>query len=98
VSLKTIFYDRSVEGTTSNETTNPAFYAAPAITADGGIELGSTPGTRFYLGCLLVADFASATTVTTSWTDPNYPPPTKLNGVNGTDVFLGPILGMQFGE
>ena len=34
----------------------------------------------------------------TSFHDPNYPPPTQLNIVNGTDVFIGPILGMQFGE
>jgi hypothetical protein len=97
-SLKTIFYDRSIANEGSNETTNPAFYVAPSIMVDGGIELGSTPGTRFYLGCLLVADFASATPVTTGFTDRNYPPPTVLNGVNGTDVFIGPILGMQFGE
>ncbi len=98
VSLKAILYDRTIQGTDSKENTNPAFYAAPSIMADAGIELGSTPGTRFYLGFQFVADFASATAVTTNFSDPNYPPPTVLNGVNGTDIFIGPILGMQFGE
>ena len=66
---------------------------------DGGIELGSTPGTRFYLGCQMVVDFASATPVTSDFKDPNYPPPNPaINGVNGVDLFIGPILGMQFGE
>jgi hypothetical protein len=98
VSLKTIFYKRNI-GSQSSENTNPAFYVAPAIMADAGIELGSTPGTRFYLGCQLVADFASATPVTSDFKDPNYPAPTPaINGVNGTDLFIGPILGMQFGE
>jgi hypothetical protein len=98
VSLKTIFYSRSIENAGSNETTTPAFYACPSLMADAGIELGSTPGTRFYLGFQFLADFASATAISTTFKDPNYPPPTVLNGVNGTDIFIGPILGMQFGE
>jgi hypothetical protein len=97
-SIKGMFYNRAIEQTQSNETTSTAFYVAPSIMADAGIELGSTPGTRFYLGFQFVADFASATPITTTWTDANYPPPTVLNGVNGTDIFIGPILGMQFGE
>ena len=69
MSLKTIWYNRSSQipnnssGPTASLSSNPTFYAAPAIVIDGGFELGSTPGTRFYLGCLLVADFASATNV-----------------------------------
>jgi hypothetical protein len=99
VSMKTILYKRDIAGTQSSENTNPAFYVAPALMIDGGIELGSTPGTRFYLGCQFAADFASATPVTSNFTDPNYPPPNPaINGVNGTDIFIGPILGMQFGE
>jgi hypothetical protein len=99
-SIKTAFYNRSISNTSSNESTDPAFYVAPSLIVDAGVELGSTPGTRFYLGCLLVADFASATAVSpaTSFSDQNYPAPSRLNIVNGTDVFFGPILGMQFGE
>jgi hypothetical protein len=109
VSLKTIWYNRSSQlasnpqnGPTASLSTNGAFYAAPSLMIDGGIELGSTPGTRFYLGCLLVADFASATSVTPNtgggYDASIFPPPKSVNGVNGTDVFIGPILGMQFGE
>jgi len=68
---------------------------------DMGIELGSTPGTRFYLGALLLAEFASATQgkPASSFNDPNYPvPASPINVVNGKDVFIGPVLGMQFGE
>jgi hypothetical protein len=105
VSLKGIFYTRTIQsqaaGLTGSytEPSNPAFYPAPSLMVDAGVELGSTPGTKFYLGCLMVADFAGATPINTSATDPNFPaPPGGINGVNGTDVFVGPILGMQFGE
>jgi hypothetical protein len=98
-SIKAVTYKRDIAGTPSSMSTNPAIYVAPALMLDGGIELGSTPGTRFYLGCQFIADFASATPVTSNFTDPNYPQPNPpINGVNGTDIFIGPILGMQFGE
>jgi hypothetical protein len=105
ISLKGIFYSRNIQSQASaasgnfNEPSNPAFYPAPSLVIDGGIELGSTPGTKFYLGCLMVADFSSATPINTTVKDPNYPsPPNGLNGVNGTDIFIGPIIGMQFGK
>ncbi|HEY2516215.1 MAG TPA: hypothetical protein VGI39_35330, partial [Polyangiaceae bacterium] len=101
LSLKTAFYNRSIEGTQSSVSTDPAFYAAPSLMADAGVELGSTPGTRFYVGCLLFAEFAGAVPVnpSSSYKDTNYPAPVPaLRAVNGTDVFIGPILGMQFGE
>ena len=101
VSIKAAFYSRSIAGMQSNESTDPALYAAPSLMADAGIELGSTPGTRFYVGCLVFAEFAGAVSVnpSSSYKDTNYPAPTPaLNAVNGTDVFIGPILGMQFGE
>jgi hypothetical protein len=105
VSLKGIFLRRTIEGQTASltgsytENTNLAFYAAPSLVVDAGLELGNTPGTRFYLGCLMVADFAGAVPVTPSVADPQFPaPPSGLNAVNGTDVFVGPVVGMQLGE
>jgi hypothetical protein len=105
VSLKGIFYNRTIQSQatgltgTYTQATNPAFYAAPSIMVDAGIELGSTPGAKFYLGCLMVADFAGATAVNPTTADPNFAAPAGgLNGVNGTDVFVGPIVGFQFGD
>ncbi|MGO8991915.1 MAG: PEGA domain-containing protein [Polyangiaceae bacterium] len=112
VSLKEIWYNRNSQYSNGSATASlsggPQFYAAPSIMIDAGIELGSTPGTRFYLGCQMVADFASASAIspnTTNYSGNTYPIPNALvpgqpgiNGVNGTDIFIGPILGMQFGE
>jgi hypothetical protein len=79
----------------------PSIYVAPAFLMDAGLVLGETPGTRFYLGCQLVAEFSSGTQVSpsSSFSDPRYPPPSSaINVANGKDVFLGPIVGWQFGE
>ena len=61
VSLKEIWYNRNSQYSNGSATASlsggPQFYAAPSIMIDAGIELGSTPGTRFYLGCQMVADF-----------------------------------------
>jgi hypothetical protein len=100
-SMNGMFFNRSIQGTQSAMPSDPAFYVAPSLMMDLGIELGSTPGTRFYLGGLLLAEFAGATAgkPSTSFNDPNYPvPASPINVVNGKDVFIGPILGMQFGE
>jgi hypothetical protein len=114
-SIKGIFYQRSISGITQptfdgistsdipNLPSNPSFYVTPSLMIDGGIELGSTPGTRFYLGCLMVADFGSSGSASispgaSSNSSVVVGPPAVLHGVNGTDVFVGPILGLQFGE
>ena len=101
LSMNGMFYNRSVQGTQSGMPSDATFYVAPSLMMDMGIELGSTPGTRFYLGALLLAEFASATQgkPASSFNDPNYPvPASPINVVNGKDVFIGPVLGMQFGE
>jgi hypothetical protein len=103
LAVNAMAYNRSVENvqTSSVMTGGPGVYLAPAFLMDAGLLLGSTPGTRFYLGCQLVAEFSSGTQVSpsSSFSDPRYPPPSSaINVANGKDVFLGPIVGWQFGE
>jgi hypothetical protein len=104
-SLKGIFYRRTVTIQSAelsgsySQMTNPAFYLAPTLLVDAGIEIGSTPSTRFYVGALMVADFARALPVGPSAQDQTFPsPPAGLDAVNGTEVFVGPVLGVQLGE
>jgi hypothetical protein len=122
LSAKGIFYIRT-EGNLPASTTqaisnipadlpsDPVFYFVPSLVLDGGIMLGSTPGTKFYLGCVMIADFGSsqtagmnasatvANTLTSISGAIGYPgSPGTIYGVNGTDVFVGPVLGLQFGE
>jgi hypothetical protein len=116
ISAKGMFYSRNLGGLTSSGTTSiqgqvaselpnlpsdPAFYIVPSMMIDGGILLGNTPGTKFYLGCMMVADFGStgqATMAAGGSQTQVVPPPTVMHGVNGTDIFVGPLIGVQFGD
>lgn len=74
----------------------------PMLLLDASLLLGSTPGTKFQLGALLAVEFYGNATVT----DPQAT--TTENGVlvprpgmqvsRGTEVFFGPVIGLQFGE
>jgi hypothetical protein len=80
---------------------SPTFYVVPNLSLEGGILLGSTPGTKFYLAGVLLVDFGSTGSAPMSPGSTNnqaVPGVQTLHGVNGTDVFLGPVIGMQFGE
>ncbi len=98
VALKGELYERSIDSSPTLPS-NPAYYAAPAFFADGGVEIGSTPGAHMYLGWMFELDVASATPSNPSLYDPpQYPAPTQLNVVNGVDLFFGPLLGVQLGQ
>lgn len=106
LALKSALYNRGVDAqlglATTGSTVTSSFttYLAPALKIDGGIELGSTPGTRFYLGMLVLAEFAkgvSAAGVSPASPPSNFPPP-QIELVHGTDVFIGPILGVWWGS
>jgi len=109
IAVKASLYDRTIN---PNENTNAPQssysssltpYVAPVLVVDGGIELGHTPGTRFYLGAVMVAEFAGAvpaqgdTSLSASGTSSSFPG-ANINVVNGAEIFIGPFLGMQFGE
>lgn len=78
-------------------------YTAFGLVMDGGILVGSTPGTKFYLGAQAWVDFAP-TLVTgpdTTTPIPNAAFKQPGRGVTVTDgiqFFVGPTLGLQFGH
>jgi hypothetical protein len=102
VSLRGALYERSTTsdaGGGNSYTSDLATYVAPCIVIDGGVALGTTPGTRFYVGAMMLAELAGSAHATTSKTRPNGAPPVSSLGVaNGVDVFLGPVIGMQLGQ
>jgi len=116
LAMKGVIYARSASGSGNggsgplsslSSTYSSSFspYFAPALNIDAGIELGRTPGTRFYLGAILMAEFASPTAaqgVNNTQTDQNSGngpfPAANINVVNSTEIYIGPVLGMQFGE
>jgi hypothetical protein len=74
----------------------------PTLLFDTSLLLGSTPGTKFQLGVLAALEFYGDGLVTEGQT------PDNVEGFNfgrpavqvakGTEVFIGPVLGLQFGE
>lgn len=106
IALKSIWFNRGVKtnppNTNADNTVSSGLttYVVPAISLDAGIELGSTPGSRFYLALQMFVDFAGEVPASVSPSPPgsaNYPTP-QIDLVHGTDVFIGPSLGVQFGE
>ena len=102
VSVKAAVYHRNATSALGNNgySGDMTSYVAPMMIMDGGIELGRTPGSRFYLGAMLKLEFANgAQSGASSPPTSGVPAPTHpLDLANGTDVFFGPILGVQFGE
>jgi hypothetical protein len=74
----------------------------PLLMFDGSLLLGSTPGTKFQLGALAMVEFYGDPTSTSGSGEDNvggvaYGHP-SLQVTHGTEVFIGPLLGLQFGE
>jgi hypothetical protein len=89
----------------NNETrdwNNGAGKVAPMLMLDTSLLLGSTPGVKFQLGILAAFEFYGDAVMTDSQ------PPDNVQGIEygrpefqvakGTEVFIGPMLGLQFGE
>jgi hypothetical protein len=77
-------------------------YTAPVFLFDGGIMIGPPTGPRFYVGGLMILELVGGPAVTTG---------APLHGfgsaqigrlpmqmANGTQIFLGPVIGLRFGE
>ena len=84
-------------------------FAVPALIVDAGFFIGGTPGSRVHLGILFIAEFdprrsvpgfdgTLGAEVTTGGTVPVPHGVPELDVVNGTQFFIGPVLGMQFGH
>ncbi|MGC4068124.1 MAG: PEGA domain-containing protein [Polyangiaceae bacterium] len=78
-------------------------YSAPGYFLDGGLELGSTPGTRFYLGAFLFIENApdlvlsrDLTALGITTTVPSEL--TTMTVYRGRQYLFGPLLGLTFGH
>jgi hypothetical protein len=78
-------------------------YSAPGYFLDGGLELGSTPGTRFYLGAFLFIENApdlvlnrDLTSLGITTTVPSEL--TTMTVYRGRQYLFGPLLGLTFGH
>jgi hypothetical protein len=102
---------RFVTNTTQNQTTSgqseqqfaSAGYTAFGLLMDGGILIGSTPGTKFHLGVQAWVDFAPTLVAgpDTQTPIPNAAfkqPGRGITVADGTQFYLGPTLGLQFGH
>ena len=78
-------------------------YSAFGFLMDGGMLIGSTPGTKFYLGIQAWLDFAP-TVVSGPDTQTRIPsaafkrPGRGITVTEGTQFYFGPTLGLQFGH
>jgi len=77
-------------------------YAAPGLMFDGGLLLGTTPGSKFFLGIEGWLDLAPTIYV---GPDVNAGLPSSvyfagrgLKAVSGPQLYVGPTLGVQFGH
>ena len=88
----------------SNEQSFPdASYSAFGFLMDGGILIGSTPGTKFFLGVQGWIDFGPTLVIgpDTSTPIPNEAfkrPGRGITFTDGTNLYFGPTLGLQFGH
>jgi hypothetical protein len=82
--------------------TSGASKTVPLVLLDASLLLGSTPGTKFQLGALAAVEFYGDPLVT-----PGQGPDSvggaqfgrpAIQVAHGTEVFIGPLLGLQFGE
>jgi hypothetical protein len=79
-------------------------YSVPGWFIDGGIQLGGTPGARFYLGAFVLIEQAHDLPMTRNLSamgiDPTLVPAelTRATVYRGRQVFFGPLLGIAFGH
>jgi hypothetical protein len=85
---------------TNTVTSNTATYTSPILVFDGGVLLGGT--VKFHLGILALAEFVGSPVLTaadateTLNTKPLGTPPLQIAG--GTQLFIGPVIGLHFGD
>lgn len=106
VSYRHFAVNREISGSFDRSGSGDDGYNAFGMMFDAGILIGSTPGVKFTLGGLCWIDFPGS-----DWAEPRVFSgdeqvettfPRSFDGrvpvSKGTNVFLGPMLGMQFGR
>jgi hypothetical protein len=97
------------DGTHSSEkfTSDAGSYTAPLVALDAGLLVGATPGVKFLIGVQALFEFVPSTDgpgkgtrhLGFNATEASVPlgaPPVRV--AKGTQIFLGPTLGFQFGS
>ncbi len=76
-----------------------AQYFAPLLSADAGILIGSSPGTKVFLGVLMWAEFAPGSVPVPGGDQylGSNPSTGTVDLSQGTIVSIGPVLGLQIG-
>jgi hypothetical protein len=83
-------------------TSGVSVYTAPVFLVDGGVMIGPARGPRFYVGGLMIVELVGDPVV-----DPGRSPQGFGTGqlgrgpmqvASGTQLFLGPVIGIRFGE
>ena len=102
------FAQTTTTGPTTSSGPNEQSYASAGYTTfgfvmDGGILLGNTPGTKFFIGAQAWVDFAPTLvtgpdTIIPIPNDAYKRPGRGISVVEGTQFFVGPVLGLQFGH
>jgi len=88
-----------------SDTSSVVHTYAPGFLLDGGVLLGSSPGSKLYLGLMLAIEFApehapvDALPEKNFGNDPQYAPYATpgLDVAAGTQFRFGPVIGLQFG-
>jgi hypothetical protein len=84
----------------NSSTSNLPTYVAPILALDGGVLLGAS--VKFHLGVLALAEFIGSPVLTqadATETLNNKPLGTPaIQIARGTQLFIGPVLGLQFGD
>ncbi len=98
--------DKNGASLSSSFTSSATTYTAPMIVLDLGILLGSATSAKFHIGALAILEmvgdpvFASGDTNRTLGNGTPSPPlgTPPLQLVSGTQFFIGPVIGLHFGE
>lgn len=91
--------EHDTPGVTSDDVTGKAsLFFAPALTADLGVLIGSTPGVKFHAGVLAYAELTPLATPSSEAIDDPASATPALDYVTKPQFFLGPTIGAQFGR
>lgn len=104
LAIRATQFQRSTEHTTPNVkskdfTGKSGLLLAPALTADFGVLIGSTPGPKLFAGILAYAELSPFSTPGSKAIQEDFGGESPaLDYVTGSQFFIGPMLGVQLGR